>query len=176
MTDPEKLLMKGSAQALALEPDRIAGVSTREAITSADVGMAIAGMREDRDAQGRRRYSDLTIRQVEVALYHVLGEPRAHRDLYRLLVEMIERGQRNGRLPRQLCVAQYPDLIATLAVISSALPPLDQLLAGGDADAWHRELVPVYREARGAISSWTSIGMAHVKRRTADEDDDEGSA
>lgn len=172
--DPEKLLMKGSAQALALEPDRIAGVSTRESLTSADVGFAIAGMKaervRDRDGKAFDRYTDVQVKQVEAALGHVLGDRQARWQLYQLLVQMIERGQRNGRLPKQLCVAQYPDLISTLAVIASELPALDQLLAGGDADAWRRELAPVYREARAAISSWTSIGMAHVRRRTEDEE------
>lgn len=177
MTDAEKLIMKGSAQAQSLEPDRIAGVSTRETLTPAAAAYAIAGMgneeMEGLSGQRVKRYSELQIQQAEAALYHAIGIEHAHRKLYQLLMQMIDRGQRTGRLPRQLCVAQYPHLISTLAVIASSVPPLDQVLAGGDAEAWHRELAPVYREARGAISHWTALGLAHVRRRTADEEDGE---
>ena len=172
--DPEKLIMKGSAQALALEADRIAGVSTRESLTSADVGMALAGMKAekfiDRDGKLRHRYSPEQVKQVDAALYHVLGNRHARDTLGQRLGQMLERGQRNGRLPKQACVPQYPDLLAFLAVI--APPALDQLLAGGDADAWRRELAPIYREVRSAISSWTSIGLGHVRRRSSEEEDE----
>lgn len=167
MADPERLLMKGSAQALSLDPDRIhGGTSTRELLTSADVGFALAGMKAD-------GYSERQRNQVQAALGHVLGDPYARWDLYRHLVQQFERAIKAGRLPERINGRIWVEWVSNMIIAASELPEFRELVLGGEADAWRREFVPVCKEADESIRRWTAIGMAHVRRRTDDDHDGE---
>ena len=163
--DPEKLVMKGTAQALSLDPDRIhGGTTTREALTSADVGLAMAGMKEAGVAES-------VIRRVHAALgYMVCGDERARWDLYRQLVDVGENAVRKGRWPERIDGRLYIDGLAVLAIYAHAIPVLDQLLRGEDAPTWCREFAPRYSEIRANMEQWRSIGMAHIRARTEEED------
>lgn len=164
MVDPEKVVMKGTAQALSLDPDRIhGGISTREQLTAEDVGWALAGMRE-------AGVPPQAVARVSAALhYMVLGDPASRWELYRLLLAVAQHAIHKGRWPERLDGRLYHEALATLAIYAEAIPPLDQLLRGDEAMTWSREFAPRYRELRASMDQWKGIGMAHVRRRTAEE-------
>lgn len=168
MTDPEKVIMKGTAQALAMDPDRIhGGVSTREGITGEEVGWAIAGMKD-------AGVPDQVVRRVNAALgYLVLGDDNDRWTLYQELVKIALQAIRRERWPERLDGRLYHEALATLAIYAAAIPPLDQLLRGEEAMTWCREFGPKYTELRTHMEQWKGIGMAHVRRRTADEEEQE---
>lgn len=165
MTDPEKVLMRGTAQALSLNPDRIhGGVSTRDDLTAQDVGFALAGMRE-------AGLDPAIIQRVEAALdYMVLGTEWGRMRLYELLIGVSQTRVKSGRWVKNLD-GRRCHVLASLAVNGALDPPLDTLLKGNDAVEWHRDYARPYAELRELMDGWRNIGMAHVRRRTADEDE-----
>lgn len=166
MTDPERVLMKGTAQALSLDPNRIhGGISTREQITAMDVGLALAGMR----AAG---LDPAIVQRVEAALdFMVLGTEWGRMRLYELLVGVSQQRVKSGRWAKSID-GRRCHVLATLAINGALDPPLDHLLKGHDADEWHRDYATPYAELRELMDGWRNIGVAHVRRRTADEEDE----
>lgn len=165
--DAEKVLMRGTAQALALDPDRIhGGVSTRDALTADDVGYALAGMRD-------AGLDPAIILRVQAALdYMVLGTEWGRMRLYELLIVAGQTRVKSGRWAKGLS-GRRCHMLASLAVNGVLDPPLDHLLKGHDAEEWHREYATPYAELRELMDGWRNIGMAHVRRRTAEDDPDE---
>lgn len=165
MTDPEKLLMRGTAQALSLDPNRIhGGVSTRDDLTAQDVGFALAGMRE-------AGLDPAIIRRIEASLeWLVLGTEWGRIRLYEMLASVGQQRIHAGRWGKHLD-GRRCHVLASLAVTASSVPPLDHLLKGHDDPAWKRDYSEAYSDLRELMDGWRNIGLAHVRRRTAEDGD-----
>jgi hypothetical protein len=169
MSDPERVLMAGTAKGLALEKDRIfGGAGTSDGLTAEDVGFALAGMKEAGvPAPVRER--------VSAALHYlVLGDENSRFGLYRALAELARGKIQAGRWPERIGGHLYDEALCSLVLYAHVVRPLDAHLACEEGAGWQRELAPKYRDLREAMREWVRIGVGHVRKRTTDLEDDDG--